>query len=301
MFLRILSLAAVGLAVPAALAADGNFDRTFTVSGSATLNISNGSGYVHVYSGSGNQVHIVGHVHARPGLFSGDVDRNVKEIADNRPITQSGSTITIKTPHDSDLFRNVSIDYDITAPGSSTLTAHNGSGQIEIGGLQGAVDADTGSGSIHVDNIAGNTHLQTGSGSINATGVHGAANVQTGSGHITLAVTAPGDVTAHTGSGGMKLSGISGSVRAESGSGAIEVEGSPTSEWRVHTGSGSIRLNVPANAHFNLEADTGSGGIHVDRPITMQTSIGRHHIAGSVNGGGPTVRLGTGSGGISIE
>lgn len=300
MRLYTLLLAGIGF-VPAAFAADANFDRTLTLSGPVTLNISNPSGYVHVYSGAAGQVHIVGHVHSHLDLFSDESDRRVKEIANDPPIKQSGNMISIRKPEDSDLFRNISVDYDITTPASTTLTAHTGSGSIEIGGIQGSVTADTGSGGIHADNIAGNAHLQTGSGSINAAGVHGGASAQTGSGHITLTVTAPGDVRAHTGSGGMELNGVSGSVQADTGSGGIEIQGDPKSDWRVHTGSGSVHLRIPTDARFNLEAHTGSGGIHMSRPITMQGSTGNHSLSGAVNGGGPTVRVGTGSGGVTIE
>ena len=33
----------------------------------------------------------------------------------------------------------------------------------------------------------------------------------------------------------------------------------------------------------------------------MQGSLNRHHINGAVNGGGPTIRAGTGSGDIQIR
>jgi hypothetical protein len=302
MHLRHYAFAAIALTATAAFAADGNFDRTLTISGAPTLSISTGSGYVHVYPGSGNQVHIVGHVHSRPGIFNSDADRAVAKIVDDPPIVQSGNTVTVAPPKDKeDLYRNVSIDYDVTAPASTTLSAHSGSGQIEIGGIQGTVSGATGSGSIHVDNIGGNAHLQTGSGSINATNVHGGATVQTGSGHINLAVTAPGDVKAQTGSGGMRLDGIVGSLRADAGSGGIDISGNPTGDWRAQSGSGGIHLQLPPDARLNLEASTGSGVIQVDRPIAMQTSANKHHVSGNINGGGPTVHLNTGSGGITLR
>ncbi|HKO18928.1 MAG TPA: DUF4097 family beta strand repeat-containing protein [Acidobacteriaceae bacterium] len=285
-----------------ALAADGNFDKTYSVSGAPTVSISTGSGYVHVYPGSGNQVHIVGHVHSRPGLFGGDADEAVRKIVANPPIVQSGNTITASTPHDeSDLFRNITIDYDVTTPAETTLKAGSGSGSIEIGGIQTAVTAHTGSGSIHVDNVGANAQLDTGSGTIRATNVHGGGMLQTGSGGIELSVSGPGDVRAKTGSGSIHVDGVNGGVRAETGSGSIEVSGNPTSEWRASSGSGSIQLNPSADARFNFEGQTGSGGIRVDRPIVMQGSLNRHHVTGTVNGGGPTVRASTGSGGIDVH
>jgi hypothetical protein len=65
-------------------------------------------------------------------------------------------------------------------------------------------------------------------------------------------------------------------------------------------GSVSVRLTV-GNAHFNLDADTGSGSINVSQQISMQGSLNRHHVSGIVNGGGPTIRIGTSSGDIQIK
>jgi DUF4097 and DUF4098 domain-containing protein YvlB len=293
-------LVLLALPTTAALAADGTFDKTFAVNAAPSVSIASGSGYIHVYPGSDNQVHIIGHVHANPNWLNSDSDARVKQIVASPPIEQSGNTITVSHT-DSDLFHNISIDYDVTTPRATTLKARTGSGDVEIGGIETAITASSGSGSIHTDNIGGNSRLETGSGRIQATNVHGAASVETGSGSIELSLAAPGDVKAQTGSGSIHINGVSGELRAGAGSGSIEVEGNPTSEWRAETGSGSIHIQTPPNAHFDLNAETGSGSITTDRPIVMQGSMNKHHVTGSVNGGGPTVRASTGSGSISIH
>ena len=48
---------------------------------------------------------------------------------------------------------------------------------------------------------------------------------------------------------------------------------SPSSDWKLSTGSGNIHLAVGSGARFNLDADTGSGTINVQQPITMQGSL----------------------------
>jgi hypothetical protein len=302
MNLRTLFALSLILPTTAALAAEGTFDKTLSVSGATTLSVSTGAGYIHVYPGSGNQVHIIGHVHATNNWLGSDADARVRQIVASPPITQSGNAITVANPSgDSDLFRNIAIDYDVTAPASTTLKSHTGSGSMEIGGIQGTVTASSGSGSIHVDNIGPAPRIETGSGRIQATNVHGAAFVQTGSGSIELSLAAPGDVNAHTGSGSVHIDGVSGSLRATSGSGSIEAKGNPTSEWRAESGSGGIRLELAPDARFNLNVSTGSGGIHSERPIVMQGDLNRHHLEAVVNGGGPTVRASTGSGSITIR
>ena len=218
------TLLATALLVPpaAAFAADGNFDKTLTLEGAPNVTIRTGAGYVHVYSGPDSQVHITGHVHARAGgIFGGDADARVQQILANPPIVLTGNIVLIGPAHaDSDLYRNVSIDYDVITPRSTTLKAQTGSGNLEIGGIAGEVTAHSGSGGIHVDNIGANARLDTGSGSIRATNVHGAANLQTGSGSIDLALTAAGDVRAQTGSGSIHIDGVSGGLHAGTGSGS---------------------------------------------------------------------------------
>jgi hypothetical protein len=297
-------IAALTLTATSAFAAEGSFEKTLAVSGAPNVSVATGSGYVHVYSGSGNQVHVIGRVHVRAGLFggAGDAEARVRQIVADPPVKQSGNTIAIGANRgDSSFFNNVSIDYEITAPSGTTLKAATGSGDLEIGGIEGAVTAETGSGDMKVENIGANARLETGSGSIHATNVHGAATLQTGSGDLDLELSGAGDVKAQTGSGSIRISGINGGLRAEAGSGNIEVAGNPTAEWRLESGSGSVAANVGSAAKFTLNAETGSGSVHVDLPVLMQGQLNKQHVVGTVNGGGPTVRATTGSGNIAIR
>jgi hypothetical protein len=285
--LRHLALpAAVTLATATAFAAESTFDRTLNVSSSPTVMVATGSGYIHLRPGSDSQVHIIGHVRGNKGWMSGgdsNIDARVHEIAANPPISQSGSQVSVGDRHSNDLYRNISIDYDITLPRTSMLTASSGSGDIDIEQVGTSLKADSGSGSVR------------------ARGINGPANLQTGSGDIELQQTGPGDVRAQTGSGSVRLDGISGALHAGTGSGDIEVSGKPTTDWKLGTGSGSIRLNVGRSTAFTVNASTGSGGIHIEQPISMQGDLNRHHISASINGGGPIVKADTGSGDIHIQ
>jgi hypothetical protein len=275
---------ALTLAAATTAFADSNFDRTLSVGNSPNLAVSTGSGYIHLHPGSDSQVHIVAHIHSSHGWMGGgsDVDARIREIVNNPPIVQSGNDITIGEHHNNDLYRNISIDYDITLPHASAIAATTGSGDIEI------------------QDVGANLKAQSGSGTVRAHGIKGPAILGTGSGDIELEQTGPGDVKAETGSGSIRLHGLSGALKAGTGSGDIEANGEPTTDWKLSTGSGSIHLAV-GNAHFNLDADTGSGSINVAQPITMQGSLNRHHVTGVVNGGGPTIRANTGSGDIQIK
>ncbi len=280
---RAVALSAAGLALPLlALASDGTFDKTVNVNGSVQLEVSTGSGYVHVSPGSDSQVHIIGHVHSSKGWMGGSSDDQVKRVVDNPPIQQTGNIVRIGQTHDGGWFNHVSIDYDITAPKGTHLKAESGSGDVKATSMGGGTRLETGSGTITGDDLAGDSYLETGSGDI----------------RVNFANT--GSVKASAGSGSIRLTGIKGGLKAETGSGDISLAGQPLQDWKIEAGSGSIDLNL-GGSKFTLDAETGSGSIHTDQAITMQGSLERHHVTGSVNGGGPTVKIETGSGSVRIH
>jgi len=278
----IFTAATLTLAVATASAAEATFDRTLTTGSTPNVSVATGSGNIHLHPGSDTQIHIFARVHSSHGWMSGDVDSRIQQIVHNPPIVQTGNDITIGERHNQDLYRNISIDYDVTLPHASALTTTTGSGDITI------------------ENVGASLKAQSGSGNVHAQGIHGPAILGTGSGDIDFQQTAPGDIKAETGSGNIILRGISGALKSNTGSGDITVDGQPTSDWKLGTGSGNIHLSV-GTAHFNLDADTGSGSINIAQPITMQGSMNRHHVNGSVNGGGPIIRASTGSGDIEIK
>ena len=72
-------------------------------------------------------------------------------------------------------------------------------------------------------------------------------------------------------------------------------------DWRLSTASGSVTVDVPSNQGLELDANTGSGRIDVDFPITVSGTIGKRSLRGSARGGGPLLHVRTSSGGISIQ
>lgn len=305
-------------ALPAAAAAEGSFQRTLSVTGPVHMDLTTGSGDVHVRAGSSNQIQVSGHIRATE-WFSGNVEEKIKRLEANPPIQQSGNDIRIGHIDDPELRRNISISYEVTVPAETQLRVETGSGNQTVAGIRGPLEAsagsgelkvseigdrvhaETGSGDIEIDRVKGNVHAKTGSGSIRAEEVAGGFEADSGSGHITLHQTAPGSVRVDTGSGGMDLRGVRGSLDAKAGSGTIEAEGNPTGAWNVHTGSGTVQLKIPSDAAFDLAAHTSSGSISIDQPHSVQGSIGRKEIRGRVGGGGVPVEVETGSGDIQIQ
>ncbi len=281
---RTIIIPAIALTVlaltPAALfAAEGSFDKTLTVSGAATLAINTGSGYVHITPGPAGSIHIIGHVHSSTGLFSGSPEENVRHVTDNPPIVQNGNDVEVGLHTH---YNNVSIDYVVTAPGGTSVKANSGSGDVNITGLSAPLKASTGSGDIYANDLTGDVSLSTGSGEIHAL-MKGANYTK-----------------AETGNGTIKLEGVTGGLYVQTGSGDIAISGQPGDSWKLETGSGSVTLNTGHGA-YNLDASTGSGDVHSDPPLTTHGTLNHHHITGEINGGGPIVRVNTGSGDIRIH
>jgi DUF4097 and DUF4098 domain-containing protein YvlB len=95
--------------------------------------------------------------------------------------------------------------------------------------------------------------------------------------------------------------GVKGALDLRTGSGNVEVEGTPAGNWRLSAGSGDIRLSLPQDASFDLDASSHSGEVTVNRPITVQGTIGRHSVRGKAGSGGSLVEVRTGSGEIEIR
>jgi beta-lactamase regulating signal transducer with metallopeptidase domain len=253
-----------------------SFDRTLSVSGATQLAVSTGSGNIHIRRGSGNQIHIHGQIHVN---HEGS-EEQARQIAANPPIEQNGDMVQVGQ-HQEQL-HGISIDYEIEAPAGTLLAANSGSGNI--------VD----------EGVGHDAKLQTGSGDIRATSLEGAFTMKTGSGNIVAEQSGQGGVIAETGSGNIQLKDIHGSFYGQTGSGDIKASGTPSASWTLQTGSGNIELWT-GNAPLTLDASTGSGSVSTEHQMTVQGAFDHHHILGTLNGGGPTIRVQTGSGDIHIH
>jgi hypothetical protein len=263
LFLALVAIASFGCSVEAGAPVEGFFDRTLTVNGPVDLDIVTGSGGIRIDTGSGNAVHVLGRIRAH-NWFDNDPEGRVRRIEANPPIEQGGNTIRIGHVSDNDLYRNISIEYEVTVPASTRVRSVAGSGGQTIRGVDGPVEATAGSGGVRIE----------GTGSA---------------------------IEARAGSGGIVITGAKAGVRARAGSGGIRIDGKPVDAWELQTGSGGITMSVADNTPFEVDARTGSGSIRSDLPINPINEVSKHRLRGRVGSGGARVDLSTGSGGIRIQ
>src|SRR5579862_2107239 len=279
----------------------GTFDRTLQVSGPVNLEVLTHSGDVTVRAGGSGSVQIHGKIYVGNHWLAGDRQNDVHAIEQNPPIRQDGNNVHIDYVN----AHNISVDYQITVPADTRVRTHSGSGDQTIEGTHGNVDVQTGSGDVKLSDVAGEVRLETGSGNVRAHQISGAVHGGTGSGDIEIEETGQGDLALRTGSGNLSARAIQGGFRGETGSGDVTAEGTQTGPWEIHTGSGSVRVRLPGNAAFDADISTSSGSVDVGMPIemTVQGRVEERHktIQGKVHGGGPVLRIRTGSGDIHIE
>ena len=277
------------------------FERTLMVGAAPTLEVSSGSGDITVRAGAGATIVVKGTVSVRK---SSDVPANAAEIASqvaaNPPIEQSGDAVKVGRITDETVNKAVSIDYEVTVPAATGVSASTGSGDVSVSGVK-AAKVNSGSGDVSVAGIAGEVDVRTGSGDVALKDARSAASVSTGSGDISAALSGSGDVRASTGSGDIVLTGVVGQLTASTGSGSVGVEGKPTGDWKVSSASGDLQVTVTAEQGYTLDASTTSGDLAVASGISVEKQPGRRHARGAVRGGGPTLRLSTASGDIAVK
>jgi hypothetical protein len=279
----------------------GQFEKTFQVTGPVNLEVQTRSGDITVRSGPGGTVSIRGKIYVGDHWLFGGRHTEVSDIEQHPPLRQDGNSIHIDYVN----VRDISVDYEITVPADTTLRTHSGSGNQTIEGTHGNVDLQSGSGDVRLAQISGEIRLQTGSGNVRAREIEGPVRGSAGSGDIELEENGTGDIDLHTGSGNITARGIQGAFRGDAGSGDITADGTMTGAWDIHTGSGNVHIQLPRNAAFDANLSTSSGSLSVDAPLTMtvqgRVQESRKSVMGKVRGGGPLLTLRTGSGDIHIQ
>jgi DUF4097 and DUF4098 domain-containing protein YvlB len=302
--LQLLTLSMLLLWGAAASGATDTFEENLAVTGTITLDVKTGSGSIEISSGPGRDVKIIGKIKVQRGSFwrkNANAEEIIQQVIDNPPIEVSDGLVRVGRFEDRSLGKRVSISYTIVVPSDSDVVATTGSGSISVNDIAARVEVGSGSGRLRLANIDGFVEASTGSGSIRAEKVAGGFESSSGSGGVYLSQTAPGDVSVSTGSGSIELTGIVGSLKADAGSGRITVDGRQEGDWKIDSGSGSIRVGLPEDAAFQLDAESNSGSIVVDHPLMVEGKISKRHIRGEVRGGGPLLKIDTGSGRIRVE
>ncbi len=191
------------------------------------------------------------------------------------------------------------------------LVASTGGGSISIGSA-GYVSAETGGGGIEIRQCNGDVKAETGGGSISVSDVANRATMETGGGSIRLS-GAKGPVHAETGGGSIELWKLMQGAKATTGAGTITAEflgnnGSGASMLETSTGDVIVYLSPDVHVTVHATIETAMGHkIRSDFPELKVRSEGEGYgphtvyADGSLNGGGPELKIVTNLGNIEFR
>jgi hypothetical protein len=104
--------------------------------------------------------------------------------------------------------------------------------------------------------------------------------------------------------GGVRLHGLTGALRLDNYRGDVQVEfASFTANSSITTYRGNVQLSMPRSSRFDLQTNSGRhGSIATDFSVMARTFV-RHGegVHGTVNGGGPTMRIETDRGDVTLH
>ena len=192
------------------------------------------------------------------------------------------------------------------------LIVKTGGGKVRIG-TSGGTSVETGAGNIEITKCNGDLRVSSGGGNLNLGDVAGSVQAETGGGSVRLA-SAQGGVRVSTGGGTVELMKVGRSAQVETGAGAITVQfvagRGQFQDSVLHTAAGDVVVYLPANLGVNVHASTelanGKGIMSAFPGLAITSSGGNYgpksmYGEGSLNGGGPILRVRTTIGQIDIR
>jgi hypothetical protein len=295
------------------------FSRKLKLGRDGRVSIANISGDIVVTAGSGDDVSIEAVKRTR-----GDRSdlANVEIIVEER-----AGRIEVRAEHDRNrMGRNRrgdsgSVDFTVTVPASAGLDVHSVSGSVKVSGVRGTVRTETVSGNVTTTDTPKLEQAKSVSGDVSLTGAASDGDLSAGS--VSGNITAKG-LKAR----GLDLGSVSGDVllsdvtcerlSVKSVSGSVEYSGSivRNGRYEINSHSGTVRLMLTNPVGFELNANSFSGSIRSDLPMTIsgdsarrdrddrgprrRDAIDSHSMRATFGDGSATITIRTFSGDIVV-
>jgi DUF4097 and DUF4098 domain-containing protein YvlB len=253
------------------------FTQSYKVGDGAALDLSQLSGDIRVTGGSGSEIKI----EATKRVRHRDPEEAKRLLAALRiDVNNFNGRVEVRTiyPRRGSFGNNISasVDYVIMVPADAAVALKSISGDVSVTGVKGEVRAETVSGDVNVSATPNVAIAKTISGDVTA------QNVST---QTTLVLSTISGSVLGTGLKvrALEAGSVSGNVRlvgtdverleARSLSGNIEFDAPLTKGGRYEftSHSGNVRITMSGGTGFELDADTFSGSVRTDVPVTLRT------------------------------
>ncbi len=249
-------------------------------------------------------------INGRAEVMTAGGNIHLDDIGGAVTATSAGGNVDVGTLGGDLMLKTGGGNIHITSVKGRIVTS-SGGGNILIGSATQGVSAQTGGGDIDVKQCGGELSAQTGGGTLDLGQIGGRSNLQSGGGSIRLA-WANGPVLANTGGGTIELFGLTQGAQVQTGGGSIVAEflGGNFTGSALQTPAGDIVVYLGPALKANIRASVEfADGHHIrsEFPDIKVSSEGGQYgpkslfAEGSLNGGGPVLRLRATSGSIDIR
>jgi DUF4097 and DUF4098 domain-containing protein YvlB len=250
--------------------------QTFKVGDNAGLDLNHLSGDIRVTAGTASEIK----VDATKRVRHRDPDEAKRLLeALKVDINNFNGRVEVRTiyPRRGSFGNNISasVDYVISVPPGATVSLKSISGDISVTNVKGEVRAETVSGDVTVTGTPNVALAKTISGDVTARdiGTQTSLILSTVSGTVIGTGLRVRALEAGTVSGDVRLVGSEiERLEARSLSGNIEFDAplAKGGRYEFMSHSGNVRLVLSGNTGFELDADTFSGNVRSDLPVTLR-------------------------------
>jgi hypothetical protein len=273
------------LATSFASAQSGDWQKTYSVAGKPSLNLSTGDAAVEVHPcGDCRAVKIaVDWRDRRPSDFllkeSQAGDQVIFQLNEK---SQIGIHFTMGSSH--------SPRVTVETPTVLDLELRTADGALNISGVQGNLQLHTSDGAVDVHDVSGTVRLVASDGAIKIHNVTGTLESRSSDGHATI----DGKFTAlqvHTSDGNLDLTLADGTEL--------------NTASRVESSDGHVTVHLPRTMAVDLDIHTGDGHINCTLPVMVEgynsNRESGHNLRGHLNGGGIPLTVHTSDGNVTIN
>lgn len=304
----LLAMGALALA-PAALHAKivRNVEKTFTVSPGGTFRGNTQGGNIIIKTADVGTVHVT----ARQTIRASSDKEADELLADlTLRLEQEGNDVVAESRYERKAswgWKNwppVTVDFTVTVPRTYNLRLGTSGGDIKIGDLKGSIVARTSGGNLSFERIDGDIEGRTSGGDIFLREGTAEAKLHTSGGNIRVE-RAGGRTQVSTSGGDIRLDDVRELVSARTSGGNVHaaITGPLTADTELGTSGGDVVVKVRRDIGFRLDASTSGGDVDAaGLTLTIDRGgIGKRRLSGTVNGGGPLLKLRTSGGNIQIR
>ncbi len=285
-----------------------HFSKSFDIGPDGSFTLSNVSGDIKIQGGSGNVVEVRAVKEVRRARSSDDARRQLERV--EIEVSHTGNRLRIGTHYDRgdhDQDTKVSVVFDVTVPFGTEVNVKSVSGDVEVANVKGELRAESVSGEVTARSVERLVAARSVSGSVEVQSAKGSRDLEISSVSGDVQVDGLEAVRAN-------LSTVSGDVEITDAvceranlstvSGDVRYVGklAPSGRYEFKSHSGDVRIVIPGDTGFEIDAESFSGEIESDFPLTVHSIRGeRRKLSGVYGDGSAIIEATTFSGDVTIQ